>query len=1185
MIEPTLASHPDADALASYALGRMALAEMDRVERHLEGCDACGLAVECPPEDTLLALLRDRGAGAFPTPEAHEGAALVPGLNLPSSFETGPGAATMAEPPSTRGRPSGAIPAGLVDHPRYRVESVLGSGGMGTVFLAEHRLMERPVALKVIRPDLVQGAGIVDRFRREARAAARLDHPNIVTAYDAEQAGETPMLVMEFVEGTDLAHHVRDAGPLPAAEACDCARQAALGLQHAHEQGMVHRDIKPQNLMRTPEGRIKILDFGLARFASELAARGGVTAEGAVLGSADTIAPEQANDPRAADIRSDLYSLGCTLYFLLAGQMPHPSGTLLQKLAAHANAEPRPLREIRPDLPPGLVAVVSRMMAKNPKKRYQTPAEAAEALAPFAERIDAGRRSGGRRWPWIAAAAAASILVGAFALTVLRIQTPDGLLVVEVDDPGIQVDVEDGGKDVTIHGEGVHKLRLSLGKHQLRATRDGVEFRSDRVTVERDGKPVATVHYTAGAGKVAPIPEPLAMSDTLDRLDPANIPAAERFAWQPKELVAVLGEHRQRHWGSATLVVASPDGRRYASAGDDLAIRVWDADSMAEVAVLKGHTDGINVVAFSKGGKQLLSCASHGDRSIRLWDAATGAEIRKFEGHGLAVQSVAFSPDGTRILSTSQDQTMRVWDAGSGRELRQFGHGSWVWAGLFAPDGKSAFSGSSTGKVRQFDLGNGKEIRSFVGHKEGIGVRSLAVSPDGKRLLSGSDDGSLRLWDAHTGEELHSSLMTNDFHDLAFSEDGRRAIARSGNSVLVIDGETGAELWTLDHGAGVAAAAFSADGRRVLTGGNDASIRLWDAETGKDLKAFTGHADGARGLAFAPDGRHFASASDDNTVRLWDVEAGAEVRPIVGPIDELQTVAFSADGRLILAGGYEKDRPDPGNPGVTTSPIRVWDAATGKEVRRFGGHTAAVKKVAFLANSLRALSGGDDDILRLWDVGDAKPIRQFPGHTDDVQSLAVSDDRTSAISGGSDGSLRQWDLAGGRELRRMDGHNGRIASVATSRDGRRALSGGADKVVRVWDLQTGEVLRKLEGHAEGVTCVAFAPDGQVAFSGGDDRVINRWRDLDAAEPRKAAFAAWHTKGLRSLALSPDGETLASSDSGGGVVVWEAATGRKLREFQFPGSVTGLEFAPDGRHLGTANGNGTAYILRIAKAAE
>ncbi len=229
--------------------------------------------------------------------------------------------------PSLRRRGAGPIglPPELLNHPRYRVLALLGAGGMGAVYKAEHRLMERLVALKVMAARLLGNAAMVERFRREVKAAARLAHPNIVTAHDAEQAGDLHFLVMEYVEGTDLARVVAERGPLPVGEACDYVRQAAMGLQHAHEHGMIHRDIKPHNLMLTPQGTVKMLDFGLARLAGEAGSQpGGGTAQGTVLGTVDYMAPEQADDAHQADIRSDIYSLGCTLYHLLSGRPLSP---------------------------------------------------------------------------------------------------------------------------------------------------------------------------------------------------------------------------------------------------------------------------------------------------------------------------------------------------------------------------------------------------------------------------------------------------------------------------------------------------------------------------------------------------------------------------------------------------------------------------------------------------------------------------------------------------------------------------------------------------------------------------------------------------------------------------------------------------------------------------------------------
>lgn len=257
----------------------------------------------------------------------------------------------------------------------------LGEGGMGTVFKARHRFMNRLVALKLIGPDLLGTAEATARFLWEMQVAGQLHHPNIVQAHDGGQAGERYYLIMELVEGNDLARLVKEQGPLSVSRACACVRQAALALQHAHERGLVHRDVKPSNLMLAGD-QIKLLDLGLARLLQP-GQNGNRTRTGTLLGTADYLAPEQALDPRSVDTRADVYSLGCTFYFLLTGLPPFHGGSDMQKLLWHQHAEPIPIEELRPEVPQGVRGILRRMMAKRPEARYQTPAEVALALQPF----------------------------------------------------------------------------------------------------------------------------------------------------------------------------------------------------------------------------------------------------------------------------------------------------------------------------------------------------------------------------------------------------------------------------------------------------------------------------------------------------------------------------------------------------------------------------------------------------------------------------------------------------------------------------------------------------------------------------------------------------------------------------------------------------------------------------------
>ena len=299
--------------------------------------------------------------------------------------------ATVTEP-----KPALEIPPELVDHPRYRVMNLLGVGGMGVVYQAEHLMMGRIVALKMISMKYTANAKAVERFRREVRAAAKLTHPNIVTAYDADEAGGRHFLVMECVDGVSFDRLVNRRGPLPVANACQVIRLAALGLQHAHATGMVHRDIKPQNIMVNRKGNVKILDFGLARLIADTdapldsdgsetsGANPAMTSASTVMGTPDYLAPEQARNSHDVDIRADIYSLGCTLYFALTGKPPFAqSRTAFDKVLAHYQSEPPSLTLFRDDLPDGVLEIVAKMMSKTPADRYATPAEVATVLLPF----------------------------------------------------------------------------------------------------------------------------------------------------------------------------------------------------------------------------------------------------------------------------------------------------------------------------------------------------------------------------------------------------------------------------------------------------------------------------------------------------------------------------------------------------------------------------------------------------------------------------------------------------------------------------------------------------------------------------------------------------------------------------------------------------------------------------------
>jgi serine/threonine protein kinase/tetratricopeptide (TPR) repeat protein len=530
-----VALHPPDDTLAAYGLGQLDDSVAADVARHLEACPACRRRVADLPADSFLGRLRDAAGGKADTSRPNE------------SVPDGPAATPL--------------PPELAAAAQYADIRELGRGGMGVVYLARNTIMDRLEVLKVVTRS-------ADRFVREIQAAARLKHPNVVGAYSAQRIGGILVFAMEYVPGEDLAQLVKARGPLPIAHACNYAYQAALGLQHAHESGMVHRDIKPSNLILARDGNkpvVKILDFGLAKGTSETGIDASQTAEGAMLGTPDYIAPEQTIDAARADIRSDIYSLGCTLYHLLSGRPPFAGRSLYEILRAHHSAEAVRLSTLRPEVPDELAGVVAKMMAKDPARRFPTPAAAAAALTPFfkpgtrskspapsvtpparlepdprppatppplpapkqvpieeigsppppATRPAADRRRACRVASWTAGLVAAALLVVGTAGVIVK--TRNGTIVLEglpadaevlVDGERVTVKRNGDGATIRVSRGGPHGLLVKLGDRELR-TSDAV------VTV--DGEPV---RITVKDYEPTPEPVPIPPSGGADTPKP-----------------------------------------------------------------------------------------------------------------------------------------------------------------------------------------------------------------------------------------------------------------------------------------------------------------------------------------------------------------------------------------------------------------------------------------------------------------------------------------------------------------------------------------------------------------------------------------------------------------------------------------------------------------------------------------
>jgi WD40 repeat protein len=702
--------------------------------------------------------------------------------------------------------------------PGYAVLREVGRGGMGVVYEAVHPVLGRRVAVKLIHPAFLRHPAAVARFRQEVRAAGRLAHPNLVTAFDAGEAGDRHFLAMALVEGESLADLLsRRGGPLPVAEACAAVRQAALGLEHAHRSGLVHRDVKPHNLMRAADGTVKVLDFGLAALGGDPAGDGGLTGPNAVIGTPDYMAPEQAEDARAADARADVYSLGCTLFHLLTGQAPFAGRPVLLKLLAHRIEAPPRARGLRPELPAALDAVLRRALAKRPQERFASAGELAEALAPFTDpdlrprtAAPATRRFRSRRL--LAGVALALLLAGLAGVAgVIRLSAGrDREVVIETADPDVEVVVR-GERIVRIadprtgRAYQLDRADLSLTRADdpggLRVTLDGKQ----EVVLKRDGRRIVTVRVTKSA------------------------------AVKDKSVDEAVGQ----------------------------------------VRVFFGKQRGLGRVHFLPDGHRALVSGN----PAGLWDVRTGRKVReltcKFDWFHWVT---AVSPDGRRALLGTH-----LWDLETGRELRTLEGGSTttyvLWDVKFSPDGRRAVfashkdPGNAIDTVWMCDVESGKRVRRFG---KGEGARSVAFSPDGTRIAAGQvltsdgEPGVIRVYEVATGNEIRAFDVPSVAGCLAFSPDGKRLLSANSRTIRLWDLETGVELKRFEgHTAGVEWFVLTPDGRRIVSAGADRTVRDWDVADGKECCCFHGHAGQVMGVSVSPDGRHALSGSWDGTLRLW----------------------------------------------------------------------------------------------------------------------------------------------------------------------------------------------------------------------------------------------------------------------------------------------------------------------------
>jgi eukaryotic-like serine/threonine-protein kinase len=1075
-------------------------------------------------------------------------------------------------PPEGQARTGAPMPQMLGD---YRLLRAIGSGGMGVVYEAIQESLGRHVALKTLPFHGLSNTTRLERFRREARAAARLHHAHIVPVYGIGQHEGLHYYTMQFIPGHGLDVVLREVKRLrgePAAEAVadqPLSTSLALGLRSGRlpineeaidgstagvpapqrasdpapsgdrsELSTQSEAVYLRSVARIGIDVAEALEYAhnqgilhrdikpsnllldaeghvwIADFGLAKAQDSGeLTRTGDIVGTLRYMAPERFDG--WSDPRSDVYALGATLYELLTLHPAFEESDRVKLVDRVLHQNSAPLRQLDRRIPRDLETIVRKAMAKEPGRRYATAGQLAEDLRRFvAGRPILARRSSWleRSWRW---SKRNPMLAGAIGTVAAAMVVMTVTAVLYADRQyHFATEQEKANREIT-------RLNIDLGNERETLNRSLAE--SNRLLAIRnfDRGQAAFEKDQIGTGLLWMIES---WRSAVAAGDPAwqHAARANLAAWQPHHarLKAVLSHDRP-----VEAAVFSPDGKSILTGGDDNVARFWDADSGQHVGRPIRHEAAIASVAFSPDGKLALTGCS--DKTARLWDAASGQPVGPPLVHDGDVRAVAFSPDGRAILTGSNDRKARLWDAATLAPIgRPFVHQAVIRAVAFSPDGKTFLTASNDGEARLWNRTTGQPVGKPLLHQGS--VEGVSFSADGKVVLIGTGIGDLaaRLWDVATGQPIGSPLR--------------------------------------GHRGKVRAVAYSPDGNTLLTGSDDKTARLWDAVTNQPIRPIIVHQGPVVAGAFSPDGKTFLTVSSDNTVRLWRADPGQPFGMIHKYEDAGRSVAFGPDGQTVFSGGWN-------------GAVKRWDTTTGRILGPTMFHHGPVQAVAVSPDGTRLLTASQDRTARLWDTATGQPIGPALVHESDVSVVAFHADGKTMMTGSEDRRVRLWDAMTGTTLGPPLPQAGSVDCGAFNPDGKSFVTGHDSGSAQVWDLATRTHLGPPFPHPGCISAAAYSPDGKSLLTGCEDGSARIW-DLETRTLRIAPLL--HQAWIWAVAFSPDGKLVLTGSRDRTARIWDAATGMPLGPpIEHPNEVWSVAFSPDGKSILTGCNDRGATLFR------
>ncbi len=1136
MLEPS-SGHPTDAQLHAFSLGSVDVAFQEWLAAHLDVCpECCELLEKLAASDAMACRLRD---AAEPELGSHEeGSERESAIRALRRGRWREAFMTIVDRP-----PGTALPSPTPPEPipwqvgAYDILGEVGRGGMGIVYKARHRGLNRLVALKMVLAGEFASETERLRFQREAELAARVKHANIVQIHEVGQLGQRPYISMEWVEGGTLASRL-DGKPWASRDAAMLIGTLAQAIDAAHRQGVIHRDLKPANILIQPalldgqagettsssgEGHLagpvpKITDFGLARSVQDQA---GLTRTGFAVGTPEYMAPEQADgDPARVGPAVDVYALGVILYQLLTGQPPFRGESPAAVLRAAATDLPVAPRRIKSNVPRDVETIVLKSLEREPTHRYRTAAALAEDLRryladePILARPPSSRErlvKWARRQPRLAALATSLflvIVVALLGLTALWLRAQrNGAAARRA---LYRADITAAASALQLnHTETARRLLESSPiEHRNWEWRYLVSQLDNSLAIFRPGNaPAHRVVLSPDCGRVV---YANAHESTLHLHDVA----AERE-------IAVLSGHE----AEILSIAWSRAGDRVASSSADTTVRLWDGSTGRPLAVLRGHAEPVVEMYLSGDASRLVTQSS--DLDVRVWDVARGATIRTLPDVK-EIRVGKLSPDGKRF-AVGRSRRVQLWDTDTGAELPPLVCGdASVLALAFSPDGTRLAAGTNypQNRVWLWDVATGRALAAMEGHINAIST--LEFSPDGSRIVSASLDQTVRLWDCARGQLVTTLRGHSDkVIDAHFNQDGRHLASASVDGTLRLWDTHDRELVCVFRGQALVAhfAISRPDGSVLASVGSDGVVRFWDVAQVKQEGVLGRHASFVYEVAFSPSGRTVASAAWDGTVRLWNPRTGQSSGVLRHPYDIVTFAAFHPDGRQLVS---------------ACRPNRVctWELATGvgPACLELTGGEFMEHRVAFSADgALAASTGGRNRSVRLFaPLGGAQDV-DLPEPGGGTTDVAFSPDGSRLVSGHADGSVRIWDVGRRSVIGVLRGHEKSVSRVACSADGRKIATASEDSTARIWDAATFSNLAVLKHHGI-VYATAFNSDGSRLATGCGDNMVHLW-DTDTFD--QVAELRGHTSYVHSVAFSPDGTVLISGSGDYTVRIWDS----------------------------------------------